>query len=138
MQRFYAGLRRLYGLDDRAAAYRREQQTVSRATEVPRVDAGFAEEMSDLARRPGDSVELGASVGSPGVRVRVPLREVAGAGHALVLGTTGAGKTRAVAGIARGLLRRIATELPTELAGSSTRQRGTPRTSWYGRSVSWS
>jgi hypothetical protein len=108
MLSFYTGLRSLVGLDDRATAFRREEETLSRATTIQRVDPGFAHEMSDFARRPGDSIVLGTSVGAPELSVRAPLRELAGLGHALVLGTTGAGKTRVVAGVAARMLRRIA------------------------------
>lgn len=108
MLHFYAGLRSLIGLDDRATAFRAEEAALARATTIPRVDPGFAREMSGFARRPGDSIVLGTSVGDDGLTVRAPLRELAGLGHALVLGTTGAGKTRVVAGIAARMLQRIA------------------------------
>ncbi len=79
---------------------------MSAAVEVPSVDPRFRAEMARLAGAAG-ALWLGRCESDRQLRVAIPMREAVGAGHALVLGSTGAGKTRVVAGIAAQMLSRI-------------------------------
>ena len=107
MLRLFSALRSLTGRDDRRAAYQAETQAIAGVLERPTVDPRFRAEMAQLRREP-ETVALGSAHRDASVPVGVPLRELAGAGHALVLGGTGAGKTRVVAGVIQQLLRRLA------------------------------
>jgi hypothetical protein len=66
------------------------------------VDPAF---IHDMRRSEGDPI--GTSAHDERVQVRLARSDIAGGRHALVLGATGSGKTRAVAGIIRQLLRGI-------------------------------
>lgn len=107
MSRFFSVLRHLAGQDDRRTAYEAESQALAAVLETPTVDSRFRTEMTGPLRR-ADAIAIGTAYRDADVPVRVPLYELAGAGHALVLGGTGAGKTRVVAGIIEQLLRRLA------------------------------
>lgn len=98
-------LRKLLGSDDRLAAFEAEQRRLESAARGPSLDPRFVHEMSVRAGRGGRSALLGTALDDPRVEVRLPMREVAGAGHALVLGATNSGKTYATAGIAGEVLR---------------------------------
>lgn len=107
MSRFLSGLRRLTGRNDGRRAFAVERAKLDRAALAPTVDARFATRMGAL-REAADAISVGSAVDDPNLRVRLRVTDIAGSGHALVLGASGAGKTRAVAGIAMDLFRRIA------------------------------
>jgi hypothetical protein len=60
--------------------------------------------MERLARQPG-TIQIGTSALDPSLAISLNLPDLLGAGHGLVLGRTGTGKTRLVLGIIRELLR---------------------------------
>lgn len=106
MRRLLSSVRGLIG-NDGAAAFRAEKAELSAALSVPAVDPRFAEEMRRSAGSPRRIV-LGTAVAEPSISVSLPVESFTGTGHALVLGGSGAGKSRLVAGIAVDLLRRVA------------------------------
>lgn len=108
MSRLFPFLRHVAGHRDRTAAFREEERLVRAAHERPALDPRFLDDMRALRAHPESSLLLGHAAADPNVAVHLPLRDVLGTGHALVLGGNGSGKTRVVAGIADGLLRRIA------------------------------
>jgi hypothetical protein len=99
-------LRRFAGHDDRAAAYRTEARSLEAALAMPKVDPRFEAHMKELT--PDASIRIGSSHADPDLPARLPLADIAGHGHALVLGGNGTGKTRVVAGVVRELLARTA------------------------------
>ncbi|MFO0590519.1 MAG: hypothetical protein U0441_23455 [Polyangiaceae bacterium] len=107
MLRLFSALRSFAGHDDPRSAYEAETRAIADVLETPTVDPRFRAEMASLRGRP-ETIVLGSAQRDASVPVGAPLRELAGAGHALVLGGTGAGKTRVVAGIIQQLLRRLA------------------------------
>jgi len=108
MSRVLSILRGLGGLDDRARAYEAERSAVAAASSNPPVDPRFQAEMATLSRRPDQSIAIGNACADSSIQVRIPVRDIAGTGHGLVVGGTGSGKTRLVAGIARAILGLIA------------------------------
>lgn len=108
MHRLLSGMRALLGGGDAARAWADERRAVLGASEPVEVEPAFRAEMGRLARGSGDRLTLGACARDPSVAVRLDAADIAGRGHALVLGTSGAGKTRTVGGVARQLLERIA------------------------------
>ncbi|MDB4928275.1 MAG: hypothetical protein JWM10_759 [Myxococcaceae bacterium] len=108
MHRWLAEFRGLLGREDGRAAYAAEQRATHRASAPVEIDPGFREAMSAITRSGEDHLTLGRSARDPTLAVSLRTGEIAGAGHVLVLGTSGAGKTRTVAGLARQLLARIA------------------------------
>ena len=100
MSKWHAYFRRLAGSDDRAAAFSAEQTSLIAASSAPLVDPRFIAEMRTASR----GISLGHSVHDPSLGVKIMPGDVAGQGHALVLGATGSGKTYAVAGVIRQLL----------------------------------
>lgn len=102
-------LRRMFGADDRKDAFESEQRLLHAAAHAPTLDPRFIHEMSVRAGRRGRDALLGCALDHPRLEVRLPMREVAGAGHAMVLGATNSGKTFATAGIAGEVLRVSAT-----------------------------
>ncbi len=109
MRDLFHFLRRLTGEPDRTTAYRAERQAVAAALAVPKVDPRFERRMHELGH--GAAVQIGSSCAVADLPVRIALSDIAGHGHALVLGGNGTGKTRVVAGIVRELLLRRAAGL---------------------------
>lgn len=105
--RWLASLRALSG-DDGRTAFAAEERAIHRASAPVEIDPEFRAAMTGLARSTEDRLALGKSARDPTLPVSVRTRELAGDGHVLVLGTSGAGKTRCVAGLARQLLARVA------------------------------
>ena len=103
MLSFLAFLRRVLG-DDRATAFAAEERRLRRSLDAPSLDPRFVRELQEGARRPGASIVLGNPVEAPNLSVRLPLAEVAGSGHGVILGATNSGKTYASIAIARGVL----------------------------------
>lgn len=103
MLSFLAFLRRILG-DDRATAFAAEERRLRRSLDAPTLDPRFVRELQEGARRPGASIVLGSPVEVPNLSVRLPLAEVAGSGHGVILGATNSGKTYASTAIARGVL----------------------------------
>lgn len=95
--------------DDGKAAFVRERETVRTATVRSPLDDRFRADMRKLTVQ-DEGVLVGRAHADPGVEVRIPWRDVVGSGHALVLGASGAGKTRAVGGIVRTILSRTAAD----------------------------
>lgn len=108
MHRLFADLRAFLGGSDARKAYAAEERTLHHASAPVEIDPAFRAAMDALAHSREDHLALGTSARDPRLDIRLRTREIAGEGHALVLGTSGAGKTRAVAGLARQLLARIA------------------------------
>ncbi len=105
-------LRRLVLSDDRSRAFEAERRSMEQATRRSPVDHRFSAEMRNLAKRPEGSVLIGTSSADPSIEVRIAWPDIVGAGHALVLGGSGSGKTRAVGAIVREILRRTANGRP--------------------------
>jgi DNA helicase HerA-like ATPase len=89
---------------DLAMAKARENASMARATVRDPVDPRFRADMECLAQQ-GGAIKIGTSALDPALAVFLNLRDLLGAGHGLVLGRTGTGKTRLVLGIIRELLR---------------------------------
>ncbi len=102
-------IRGLGGANDREAAYHAEADAVRAASRSDRLDPRFRQDMRQLATREG-VVRIGAAVHDDQVPVILPRADVLGSGHALVLGGTGAGKTRVVGAVMKALLQTIARE----------------------------
>ncbi|MGB8294687.1 MAG: DUF87 domain-containing protein [Polyangia bacterium] len=77
---------------------------MARATARDQIDPRFRTDMERLAQQPG-AIRIGTSALDPSLAVSLNLPDLLGAGHGLVLGRTGTGKTRLVVGIIRELLR---------------------------------
>lgn len=90
--------------DDRATAFAAEERRLKRSLGAPSLDPRFVREMQDAAREPHGSIVLGSAVEAPHPSVRLPLAEVAGSGHGIILGATNSGKTYAATAIACGVL----------------------------------
>lgn len=90
--------------DDRATAAVAEDRRLQQALDAPTLDPRFVRELHDGERAPGRSIVIGNPVEAPEYSVRLPLREVAGSGHGIILGATNSGKTYASIAIARGVL----------------------------------
>lgn len=90
--------------DDRATAFAAEERRLKRSLDAPTLDPRFVRELRDGERAPGSSIVIGNPVEAPDHSVRLPLREVAGSGHGVILGATNSGKTYAATAIARGVL----------------------------------
>jgi hypothetical protein len=101
MSRFHAFLRWAAGRRDRAVAWKREQ-VVLRAAAAPESPPALREEMRRHAVE--DSCLLGHACSDPKREIRLGRGEIADGGHALVLGASGAGKTRAVGAVVRSVL----------------------------------
>lgn len=150
-----AFLRNLLG-DDRATAFAAEERRLRRSLDAPTLDPRFIRELQEGERRPGSSIVIGNPVEAPNLSVRLPLSEVAGSGHGLLLGATNAGKTYASIAIARGvleanvrdpdsiglmvldhkgdqaeLMRAAIAELINSSTGSRVRRRGRSSTEWW-------
>ena len=108
MHRWLADVRALFDHDDGREAYSAEQRTIHRASAPIDIDPAFREAMLAIERSGRDRLALGTCARDPTLAVSLRTQEIAGGGHVLVLGTSGAGKTRCVAGLARQLLTRIA------------------------------
>jgi len=104
-------LRGMVRTDDRTSAFRSERKAVQAATARSPVDTRFHADMRHLAAR-HDGVLLGHAAEAKHVEVRIPWHDVVGSGHALVLGGSGAGKTRAVGGVVRSILARTLAGAP--------------------------
>ncbi len=89
---------------DLAMAQARENASMARATVRDPVDPRFRADMECLAQQ-GGAIKIGTSAVDPALAVFLNLRDLLGAGHGLVLGRTGTGKTRLVLGIIGELLR---------------------------------
>ncbi len=103
MLRSLSFLRRLLG-DDRDAAFAAEEGRLRRSLDTPSLDPRFMNELRRDVRSQGPSVLLGNPIEAPELAVRLPLSEIAGSGHGVVLGATNSGKTYACLAIARGVL----------------------------------
>ncbi len=90
--------------DDRATAFAAEERRLKRSLDAPTLDPRFVRELHDGERAPGSSIIIGNPVEAPNLSVRLPLAEVAGSGHGVILGATNSGKTYAATAIARGVL----------------------------------
>ncbi len=99
--------------DDRAAAFEAEQAQLAQATHVPAVDPRLRSEMTGGARDPRVLL-LGNACHDASVPIGVPLHEVAGEGHALVLGGTNSGKTYECANVVTDVAARFARD-PAEI-----------------------
>ncbi|MDB4931671.1 MAG: hypothetical protein JWM10_4155 [Myxococcaceae bacterium] len=101
-------LRAFVGHEDVRAAFAAEARSLRQAATPGGLDARLRAEMAKLAASPAETAPVGTTLEAPHTQVRVPLRELVGGGHSVILGGTGAGKTRAVASLARAYLRRFA------------------------------
>lgn len=108
MHDWLAYWRTLLGRNDARTAYSAEARVVRQAATPRGLDPRFCAEMARLAAAPDDTVLVGTTHEPPPTPVRAPIRELVGGGHLLVLGGTGTGKTRTLAGLARSYLRRFA------------------------------
>ena len=89
---------------DRAIAMAGEAASIAKATTSDPVDPRFRAAMEHLVQQPG-AIKIGASALDPSLPVSLNLPDLLGAGHGLVLGRTGTGKTRLALGIIGELLR---------------------------------
>ena len=103
---FLAALRRCRG-DDRRKAYAAERRRLDAATNRPKLDPRFREEM--LRGREERNVQIGTLAAEPSLAALVPLRDIFRQ-HAVITGASGAGKTRMVLGVAQWLFRFLASD----------------------------
>lgn len=106
MRKLLSFLRRLGG-DDCSRAYQAECKATATFTKRDSVHPRFREEMQKGAADPS-RVPLGTAARERKLEVTIPLEDLVGGGHALVLGGSGSGKTRCMASVALNVLERVA------------------------------
>ena len=99
--------RRLFAPDDRDRAIEREETSLRRALDQGSVDVRFRAEMGRSGRS-GSAAVVGQHADDPSLALRLDLGALVGHGHALCLGSTASGKTRAVAIGIEAMLERFA------------------------------
>jgi len=107
MNDWLARLRRLRFGNEGVRAFRAERATIREHTAFPPVDPRFEAEMRALAATAAPTLHLGHAFAAPTLPVRVPMNDLSGHGAWLIVGGSGAGKTRACLAILRAVLRHI-------------------------------
>ena len=98
MWKYNAWARGVFGFQDTQTAWNREQAAVQSAI-APRIPPALLADMQRI--RPRDACLLGYAAADPAIPVHLERSETAGTGHTLVVGGSGAGKTRETLAVER-------------------------------------